>query len=73
MGDAYSGPSQAVWRALMNLDTNWLYSLVLPFGGWIVSVERRLAVLLSMKDTVEKIEKKQDRLVDYLIDGPEKS
>ena len=45
----------------------WLIALALPFGGWILYVERRLTELMVMKDQLVKVDSKIDRLVDHLI------
>ena len=46
-----------------------ILSLALPFGGWILYVERRLSELLAMKETLKAMDSKIERLVDHLLDS----
>ena len=45
----------------------WLMALAIPFGGWMLYVERRLTVLVSLKDQLNSVDSKVERLVDHLI------
>lgn len=46
----------------------WYSALVIPTLGWVISVERRLSKLTSIKEQVDKVEAQVDRLVDHLIE-----
>lgn len=39
-----------------------------PVIGWVIYVERRLSYLTAVKDSVDKIDAKVDRLVEHLLD-----
>lgn len=47
--------------------TDYLWGLLAPLGGWMWNVERRIIKLESMRETVEKVDVKVDKIVDHLI------
>lgn len=49
----------------------FMYGAIGLLVPWVASVEYRLGQLLSMKATVEKLDKKADMLVEHLINDRE--
>jgi hypothetical protein len=42
---------------------------VLPFAGWVISVERRLASLAAIKDTTERTDQRVEKIYDHLLES----
>lgn len=40
---------------------------MIPLVGWIVSVERRISSMVAMKETIDRVDTKLDRLVEQLL------
>lgn len=47
--------------------TEWLISAAAPALGWVVYVEYRLGQLIGMKQQVDKIEDRVDKIYDHLL------
>lgn len=46
---------------------DWIYGMIVPVAGWVISVEKRLAALTSIKETVDKTDTRVEKLVYHLI------
>lgn len=46
---------------------DWLWAVVPPLGGWAWSVEKRLNKIDSIKESLDKVDSRTEKLVDHLI------
>lgn len=45
----------------------WVAWAGIPVAGWVISVERRLASLGAIKEKVDDVDEKVDKIVDHLL------